>query len=231
MNNECPIYIAEIGMNADGNFDLNYELIRQASLSGASIAKFQLGWRSSKEDINFIDEKRLSLLIEWCEYHQIEFMASIISRDAYNLIREFDVKRYKVASRTLIDDFQLSNDIVSEGKEVFVSLGMWDQGLMPFDLPNVRYLYCKSSYPTRLNDLVDFPMSFGKDFFGYSDHFMGIEACLLALSRGARVIEKHFTLNKSSTVIRDHALSATPDEFKVMVDVGNGLYKIQNHLS
>ena len=231
MTNELPIYIAEIGMNADGNFDLNYELIRQASLSGANIAKFQLGWRSSKDDINFIDAERLALLIEWCGYHQIEFMASIITRDAYNLIRDFDVKRYKVASRTLVDDLQLANDIVSEGKEVFVSLGMWDEEKVPFDLPNIRYLYCKSSYPTRLNDLLDFPKSFGDEYFGYSDHFMGIDACLLALSRGSRVIEKHFTLNKSSTVIRDHALSATPDEFKTMVDVGNGLFKIQNHLS
>ena len=46
-------FIAEIGMNADGNFDRNYELIKQAKIAGADIAKFQLGWRDSKEDINF----------------------------------------------------------------------------------------------------------------------------------------------------------------------------------
>ena len=43
------IFIAEIGMNHNGNFNLCYELIKQAKLSGADIAKFQLGWRDKKE--------------------------------------------------------------------------------------------------------------------------------------------------------------------------------------
>ena len=45
------IFVAEIGMNSDGNFDLNYELIRQAKLAGADIAKFQVGWRENKDEI------------------------------------------------------------------------------------------------------------------------------------------------------------------------------------
>ena len=57
-------------------------------------------------------------------------------------------------------------------------------------------------------------------FDGYSDHTVGIETVLLAISRGARVIEKHFTLDKSDTTIRDHALSATPEEFRHMVQLG-----------
>jgi len=227
---KCPIFIAEIGMNSDGNFDLNYELIKQASLSGADIAKFQLGWRSNKDDINFIDEERLKLLIEWCEFHSIEFMASIITRDAFELIKEFNVKRYKVASRTLIDDYNLVKDIVSEGKETFVSLGMWEKKSLPFTEKNIKYLYCKSQYPTRISDIRDFPKSFDSKFYGYSDHFMGIEACILALSRGANVIEKHFTLNKNSRVIRDHSLSATPEEFKQLVNIGKILFKLQNNL-
>jgi N,N'-diacetyllegionaminate synthase len=227
---KCPLFIAEIGMNADGNFDLNYELIRQASISGADIAKFQLGWRSGKEDINFIDEERLGLLIEWCEFHQIEFMASIITPEAYELIKKFDVKRYKIASRTLIDNIELARNIVSEGKETFISLGMWEFDKIPFSEKNIKYLYCKSIYPTRIGDIPDFPESFGDKFYGYSDHFMGIEACILAISRGAKIIEKHFTLNKNSKVIRDHSLSATPEEFKQLVSIGKSLFKIQDRL-
>ena len=48
---------------------------------------------------------------------------------------------------------------------------------------------------------------------------------LVAISRGAKVIEKHFTLDKSSTVVRDHVLSATPDEFKDLVDIGREINK------
>ena len=49
------IFIAEIGMNHNGNFNLCYELIKQAKLSGADIAKFQLGWRDKKGEINQMD--------------------------------------------------------------------------------------------------------------------------------------------------------------------------------
>ena len=49
----------------------------------------------------------------------------------------------------------------------------------------------------------------------------------MAISRGAKVIEKHLTLDKSDTTIRDHALSATPDEFLQMVKIGT---QIRNNL-
>ena len=45
INNKKPTFIAEIRMNYNGNIDLASELIKQAKLSGADIAKFQLGWR------------------------------------------------------------------------------------------------------------------------------------------------------------------------------------------
>ena len=58
------------------------------------------------------------------------------------------------------------------------------------------------------------------------DHSVGIELSLIAISRGAQVIEKHFTLDKSDTTIRDHALSLLPNEFKAMVDIGKTMSKL-----
>ena len=70
------------------------------------------------------------------------------------------------------------------------------------------------------------PKSFKNSHFdGYSDHSIGIETCLIAVSRGAKIIEKHFTLDKSNTTIRDHSLSATPEEFKLLVDLGIDISK------
>ena len=69
------IFIAEIGMNHNGNWDLAYELIKQAKFSGADIAKFQLGWRDGKGEINRIDLDILQMLKKWCDYFEIEFMA------------------------------------------------------------------------------------------------------------------------------------------------------------
>ncbi|MGZ3443843.1 MAG: N-acetylneuraminate synthase family protein, partial [Polyangia bacterium] len=53
---------------------------------------------------------------------------------------------------------------------------------------------------------------------GYSDHTLGIEACLGAVALGARVLEKHFTLDKHFSDFRDHQLSADPDEMRRLVE-------------
>ena len=58
---------------------------------------------------------------------------------------------------------------------------------------------------------------------GYSDHSVGIEVPLMAIMRGATIIEKHFTLDKSDTTIRDHALSASPSEFRQLVELGRAI--------
>ena len=63
---------------------------------------------------------------------------------------------------------------------------------IPFDDKNIKYLYCVSNYPTNYND-IKMP-NFDKSFFsGFSDHSVGIGACLFAVSRGAEYLEKHFS--------------------------------------
>ena len=71
---------------------------------------------------------------------------------------------------------------------------------------------------------TEFPKQFDENkYYGYSDHTVGIEIPLIAISRGAKIIEKHFTLDKSDNTIRDHALSANPEEFKLMVQIGKNI--------
>lgn len=221
------IFIAEIGLNHNGNFDLSYELIKQAKLAGADIAKFQLGWRQEEGEINHMDMTILNKLKRWSDYFEIEFMVSIFTEEAFDMDKKLDFKRYKIASRTLKDNMELSGKIVAEKKETFVSLGMWGKDEMPFEgSDNVKYLWCKSKYPAEPSDMVDLPKDFiNSSYDGYSDHTIGIETALIAVSRGADIIEKHFTLDKSDTTIRDHALSATPDEFRVLTAIGRDISK------
>ncbi len=220
-------FIAEIGMNHNGNFDLCFELIKQAKLSGANIVKFQLGWRDKPGEINCIDNKIIKQLISWANYFDIEILFSIISNKAYELIKPFKVNKYKIASRTVIDNLPLVKKILRENKETIISLGMWKKEGVPIPKKkNISYLWCLSKYPCEPKDLKNLPKNFNKSVYdGYSDHSIGIETCLIAISRGAKIIEKHFTLDKSNTTIRDHALSATPSEFKLLVDLGNDISK------
>lgn len=223
------LIVAEIGMNHDGNFDLAYELIRQAKMAGADIAKFQFGWRCKPGEINQIDEQRARQLKGWCDELGIEPMASLITEEGLALARGIGMARYKVASRTVVENPALCEQILAEGKPTYVSLGMWDKPGFPFGAPagDLHYIYCRSKYPTYLADLGDFPGAFRREaFFGYSDHCHGIAACLLAVARGARYIEKHFTLNKASQVIRDHVLSATPEEFRLLTTIGAELARL-----
>tara|TARA_Y100000031_G_scaffold120551_1_gene134731 strand:- start:336 stop:818 length:483 start_codon:yes stop_codon:yes gene_type:complete len=153
-------------------------------------------------------------------------MVSIFSKETYEIAKKYNLKRYKIASRTLKEHFNLVELILAEGKDTFISLGMWDGDELPFnDYNNVKLLWCKSKYPCEPWDLTDLPKDFkNSPFDGYSDHSIGIETPLLAISRGAKIIEKHFTLDKSDTTVRDHALSATPEEFKIMTQIGRDIY-------
>ena len=127
-------FIAEIGMNHNGNFGLLPELIRQASLSGADIAKFQLGWRDGKDEINRLTEKELNLIVESCNFYQIEPMFSIISDSAFDMIKNFgyDFKDIKIASRTVVDNPELVKKVLAEEKETFVSLGFFGKQRITF---------------------------------------------------------------------------------------------------
>jgi N,N'-diacetyllegionaminate synthase len=221
------IFIAEIGLNHNGNFNNCHEMIKFAKKSGADIAKFQLGWKSLPNEINFLDLERIKTLKKWSDEFKIELMFSIFNKESLEMVKELNLDKYKIASRTVVGDLNLVKEIVDQNKKTYISLGMWDKNYLPIvGKKNVDYLWCRSKYPTELDDLKNFPKDFrNSNYAGYSDHSIGIDMPLVAISRGAKIIEKHFTLDKTSTVIRDHILSATPDEFKHLVEIGKEINK------
>lgn len=222
------IFISEIGLNYNGDIDNCEELIIQSKKAGADIAKFQLGWKGKEGDINHIDKKKLKKLYNWSEKYEIEIMFSVFNEESLNLLKQFPIRKIKIASRTLIDDIGLCKKIVDLGYFTIISLGMWqNKDSLPFLNDNVNYLWCNSVYPTLRKDLSEFPKNFphNKKIVGYSDHYVGIEIALMAITRGASIIEKHFTLDKNSNFIRDHQLSAEPDEMKNLITLGRKIYK------
>lgn len=219
------VIIAEIGINHNGSLDVAHELIRQARISGADIAKFQFydprkifGPEGSYPDaeafkqaltveFGFEDARQLKT---WCDEEGIEFSASVFDIERFEWTVELDVARHKIASRS-VENRELCERILGTGKETFVSLGFWSGNNVPFQIRNAQYLYCVPKYPCDLKDL-DLPLEFSKSpYSGFSDHTLGIEAALVAVGRGATIIEKHFTLNKGLPG-PDHICSATPEE-------------------
>ena len=94
----------------------------------------------------------------------------------------------------------------------------------------VSFLHCVSSYPAKYSDLNLSVISRFKNLFnlkiGYSDHSIGTEACEIAMSLGAEIIEKHFTLDKNFSNFRDHALSANPQEMKIIVEKSKKIFSM-----
>lgn len=92
----------------------------------------------------------------------------------------------------------------------------------------VTILHCVTDYPARHEDLNLDAIRQLKSVYdfkvGYSDHSLGIEACCAALTLGATCLEKHLTLDKKMPG-PDHAASASPDEFKMLVDAVRNLEK------
>ncbi len=126
------------------------------------------------------------------------------------------MRRYKVASRS-VEDRRLIEACAATGKRLIVSLGMWDGADFPADqrarrrrFPLLRRRNIRRHSPICKLGKVDFTR-----YAGFSDHTIGIDAAMAAFSRGARIIEKHFTLDKTMYG-PDHAGSMTPDELAAL---------------
>jgi sialic acid synthase SpsE len=218
--------IAEIGQNHNGDMGLARELIFAAKESGADVAKFQVfdapklfaregnpwyGYNLSTE----LSRSQVEMLAATCHDAHIEFMASAFDEIRVRWLEEVGVFRHKIASRS-INDSQLLAAVGATNKELIVSLGMWS-GIEPPVMPTdaeVHFLHCVSKYPTQLNEVGFTAVDFGT-ISGFSDHTIGCTAAITAIARGARIIEKHFTLNKKAYG-PDHAGSATPDELSLI---------------
>ena len=214
--------IAEIGQNHNGDINLALKLIKEAADNGADVAKFQLydakklfikknnPWYeyNCKTELTRDDVK---LLFNACKKNNIEFMASVFDTSRIEWLEELKIKRYKIASRSIYDT-ELISALIKTDKPLIASLGWWKESHLPSIKNNstVDFLYCISEYPTALEKINFKKISFDK-YSGFSDHTIGNDASMIALSRGAKIIERHFTLDRQMYG-PDHECSMTPNE-------------------
>jgi len=235
--------IAEIGINHNGSLETAKKLIYEAKQAGADLAKFQLRDHSSRIDLDThpwkdillkctLSRRMVQELKLYCDMNDIEFFASPFDLDAVRLLEEIGVKRYKIASNQVYNE-PLVRAIYNTAKPVMVSYGaVRDDFVKPplimkmfekdgVEYPDIKKLYCISKYPAPIED-IDFFIhySFGyrsifEYYDGFSDHTIGIAAAMVAMSLGAKIIEKHFTLDRDMPG-PDHSCSATPSDLKAL---------------
>jgi len=175
-------------------------------------------------ELSFDDFRELK---RYCDNSNIEFISTPYDIKSVEFLNEIGVKRFKVASADLINK-PLIEVIAKTKKQIILSTGMATLGeierttSLVYNLgnKNVILLHCTTSYPTpyeqvNMNILSTLKNSFGLPI-GYSDHTLGIEIPIMAVTMGAKVIEKHFTLDRTIEG-PDHFASLEPSELKKMV--------------
>lgn len=239
IGDESPVFIvAEIGTNHNGRPDLAFRLIDEAARAGVDALKLQVvnpeesyvkGTPSYKifKKI-YLDFDVLKDLKKEAERKGLVFFATPGDLSSLNMLLELKVPMIKISSGCMTH-LLLTKKAARTGLPIIVSTGMSYlkeikeavSGLEKNGAREIILLHCVSLYPAaykeiNLNAIVAL-RSFFKYPVGYSDHTMGNPASFTAVAMGAKVIEKHFTLDKKLKGT-DHALSADPRELKELVD-------------
>ncbi len=179
-------------------------------------------------------------LFETARQEGLVCFSSPFDKTAVDFLETLNVPAYKIASFE-ITDIPLIEYVASKGKPVIISTGI--AGLEDIELAietcrkagnnDITLLKCTSAYPAAPEDanLLTIPdmISRFKVKAGLSDHTMGIEGPVVAVSLGAKVIEKHFILNKSVGGPDAH-FSLDETEFKQMVNAVRVAEKMLGHV-
>lgn len=171
--------------------------------------------------------------------------SSPFDKTSVDFLEDMDVPAYKIASFE-ITDIPLIEYVASLGKPIIISTGIANledvelavKTCLKVGNDNISLLKCTSSYPApfeeiNLNTIPDMEKRFNV-VVGLSDHTLGGEVSIAAVTLGANIIEKHFILDRNMGG-PDSKFSMEPSEFKLMVDsirnVEKALGKINYDLS
>lgn len=167
-------------------------------------------------------------LMEYANSLGLIFFSTPFDKTAVDFLEELEVPVYKVASFEIMD-IPLIEYIASKGKPMIISTGIASLGDIEDAVEackrigndQIILLKCTSSYPAKIEDanlktIPNMKETFGVEV-GLSDHTLGITSPIVSIALGAKVIEKHFILDKSIGG-PDSSFSLEPHEFKQMVD-------------
>ncbi len=226
--------IAEIGWNHMGDMKLAEKMIKSAKISGADYCKFQTwkvknllsgawdndGRKEIYKKAELSDEKHL-ILKKICRKYKIGFFTSIFNIQDLKFLKRINKNIIKIPSHE-INNLKLISESLKHFNKVLISAGAsnWSEIKKISKLKNFKkkgiLMHCISSYPCEVHNLNFKKIEYIKNLsslFGYSGHYSGIEDGILAISKGAIFIEKHFTINNSLPG-RDNKFAILPNHMK-----------------
>ena len=202
----------------------------------AKKASYQLeGYQDKETQFEMLKKLELSEemhfeLLEYCSAKKIKFLSSAFDIKTDKFLNKLNLEYFKIPSGE-ITNLPYLEYIGSLNKKIILSTGMAYLDEIEFAInilnksgtskKNITVLHCSTEYPApkkfvNLNFMNIIREAFDIEV-GYSDHTEGIEVAIAAVALGAKIIEKHFTLNKKLAG-PDHKASTEPSEFKLMIE-------------
>jgi N,N'-diacetyllegionaminate synthase len=176
-----------------------------------------------------LDEAAHLELIEYCKQKNIAFLSTAFDFESIDLLKKLKINLGKIPSGELTN-LPYLRKMAQNFDELILSTGMGDidevketvEALIKAGAKKEKLtvLHCNTEYPTPFKDvnlkaMLTIQNELGIEI-GYSDHTLGIEVPIAAVALGAKVIEKHFTLDRTMEG-PDHKASLEPNELKAMV--------------
>ncbi|MDO4919668.1 N-acetylneuraminate synthase family protein [Kocuria sp.] len=166
-------------------------------------------------------------VLEHCRERDVDALCTPWDAPSVQVLARWGVPAFKIASADLTNH-GLLRDAGSRGVPLLVSTGMSSEREIEDAVAVLRgtgarfaLLQCQSTYPAPYKDLnlahMDRLAELGGCPVGYSGHERGFHVPIAAVARGARIVEKHFTVDRSMEG-NDHTVSLLPDEFARMVE-------------
>ncbi len=203
----------ELYRTMDEGSDVSEDLGAQYTLD--LLSKFQL------------KTEEFFLVFDYCKKQGIIPLCTPWDKESLMLLENYGMQAYKLASADL-SNHELLEAMVKTGKPLICSTGMSNEieiidAVKLLKRLNATYilLHCNSTYPAPFKDInlnyLKRLAQIGDCIVGYSGHERGVAVAIAAVAKGARVIEKHFTLDRGMEG-NDHRVSLMPNEFKMLVE-------------
>ncbi len=247
LGGERVYVIAEVGNNHNGSLALARQLVDAAIEAGADCVKFQLRNRealyrrkadgSRAEDLgveyiqDLLDKVELSLdehreVRAYCVQKGITYLCTPWDEPSVDALASFDVAALKIASADLCNPYLIAK-AASLGKPLILSTGMSFEHEIVRAIEQLKalgtpfaLLHCNSAYPAPETDIQLGYLRRLQELhglIGYSGHERGIAITLGAVALGAKLVERHITLDRGMEG-PDHLASLEPGEFRQLVD-------------
>ena len=233
------LLIAEIGGNHEGNFEYAKKLTQLAIESNVDFIKYQIytgdtlvsKLESPKRNSHFkkfeLTNQQYIELAKMCKKNNVKFMASVWNLDSISWIDEY-MEIYKIGSGDLTA-YPVIEQTCKIGKPIILSTGLSTLKEVKDTVDFIRkvnpkyhnknmlaLLQCTSMYPISFSDANLNTLESLKEIngceVGYSDHTEGSYALEIAVAKGAKILEFHFTDSRDDKSFRDHKVSLTKFE-------------------